>query len=150
VTRCPLTVVCFGDALEQLLKCAADRELPDSFLSAPVPKRILRIPEQAAHDSGLMPPSNQRHPLMRRLPPHRAPIFKSAELLRDLMKQFGNLGLAAAAYNVGPKRVQDWLERRAGLPQETEAYVQIITGHSADEWRTKHLIALNPAARETV
>jgi hypothetical protein len=79
-----------------------------------------------------------------------AAIFKSAELLRDLMKQFGNLGLAAAAYNAGPKRLQDWLERRAGLPQETEAYVQIITGHSADEWRTKHLIALNPAARETV
>jgi hypothetical protein len=77
-----------------------------------------------------------------------AAIFKSAELLRDLMKQFGNLGLAAAAYNAGPKRVQDWLERRAGLPQETEACVQIITGHSADEWRAKHLIALNPAARE--
>jgi soluble lytic murein transglycosylase-like protein len=30
-----------------------------------------------------------------------AAIFKSAELLRDLMKQFGNLGLAAAAYNAG-------------------------------------------------
>ena len=77
-------------------------------------------------------------------------IFKSAELLRDLMKQFGNLGLAAAAYNAGPKRVQDWVEGRAGLPQETEAYVRIITGHSADEWRAKHLIALNPAARDPV
>jgi hypothetical protein len=62
-----------------------------------------------------------------------AAIFKSAELLRDLMKQFGNLGLAAAAYNAGPKRIQDWLERRAGLPQETEAYIQLITGHSADD-----------------
>jgi Transglycosylase SLT domain/SPOR domain len=79
-----------------------------------------------------------------------AAILKSAELLRDLMKQFGNLGLAAAAYNAGPKRVQDWVERRAGLPQETEAYVRIITGHSADEWRAKHLIALNPAARDPV
>ena len=62
-----------------------------------------------------------------------AAILKSAELLRDMMKQFGNLGLAAAAYNAGPKRVQDWVEGRAGLPQETEAYVRIITGHSVEE-----------------
>jgi soluble lytic murein transglycosylase-like protein len=36
-------------------------------------------------------------------------ITKSAELLRSLKSQFGNLGLAAAAYNAGPKRVADWL-----------------------------------------
>src|ERR1700751_1620223 len=34
---------------------------------------------------------------------------KAAELLRALRTQFGNLGLAAAAYNAGPQRVQDWL-----------------------------------------
>jgi hypothetical protein len=77
-------------------------------------------------------------------------ILKSAELLRDLMKQFGNLGFAAAAYNAGPKRVQDWLERRASLPRETQAYVRIITGHSADEWRVTNLIRLNPTAPERV
>ena len=44
-------------------------------------------------------------------------ITKSAELLRDLIMrtQFGNLGLAAAAYNAGPQRVQDWLARRRSL-----------------------------------
>ena len=31
-------------------------------------------------------------------------IPRSAELLRNLKNQFGNLGLAAAAYNAGPKR----------------------------------------------
>jgi hypothetical protein len=62
-------------------------------------------------------------------------INKSAEFLRDLNKQFGNLGLAAAAYNAGPKRVQDWLAGSRSLPSETEAYVSIITGHSADDWR---------------
>src|SRR3974390_3512262 len=36
-------------------------------------------------------------------------IPASAQLLRDLYLTFGNLGLAAAAYNAGPKRVQDWL-----------------------------------------
>src|SRR5207247_1330486 len=33
----------------------------------------------------------------------------SAKFLADLVHQFGNLGLAAAAYNAGPKRVQDWI-----------------------------------------
>src|SRR6266404_5427879 len=34
---------------------------------------------------------------------------KSAEFLRELRAQFGNLGLAAAAYNAGPGRVRDGL-----------------------------------------
>ena len=36
-------------------------------------------------------------------------IPASARLLRDLSQKFGNLGLAAAAYNAGPKRIEDWL-----------------------------------------
>jgi soluble lytic murein transglycosylase-like protein len=47
-------------------------------------------------------------------------INKSAELLRNLRTQFGNWGLAAAAYNAGPKRVQDWLTGRRSLPEETQ------------------------------
>jgi soluble lytic murein transglycosylase-like protein len=34
-------------------------------------------------------------------------ITKSAEILHDLRRQFGNFGLAAAAYNAGHKRVQE-------------------------------------------
>src|SRR6202047_4651172 len=60
-------------------------------------------------------------------------IMKSAEHLHDLRKQFGSLGLAAAAYNAGPKRVQDWLAHARGLPQETEAYGRIFTGGSGGE-----------------
>jgi hypothetical protein len=63
-------------------------------------------------------------------------ITKSAELLRSLTSQFGNLGLAAAAYNAGPKRVADWLAGRRGLPRETQAYVLIVTGHAPQEWIT--------------
>lgn len=61
-------------------------------------------------------------------------IDKSAEFLRNLKDQFGNLGLAAAAYNAGPKRVRDWLAKRRSLPAETRAYVQIVTGHKVDLW----------------
>src|SRR5215204_3508982 len=59
---------------------------------------------------------------------------KSAEFLRELADQFGNLGLAAAAYNAGPQRVRDWLSGRRTLPAETRNYVLAITGLSADEW----------------
>ena len=63
-----------------------------------------------------------------------AALKASANYLRDLRNRFGNLGLAAAAYNAGPQRVQDWLLARGGLPKETRHYVQIVTGHSAEEW----------------
>jgi hypothetical protein len=59
---------------------------------------------------------------------------KSAELLRDLLVQFGNLGLAAAAYNAGPQRVRGWLAGNRTLPAETQAFVRIVTGLSAEEW----------------
>jgi hypothetical protein len=59
---------------------------------------------------------------------------KSAEFLRELRNEFGNLGLAAAAYNAGPRRVRDWLEGRGGLPAETQHYVETITGRPAAEW----------------
>jgi hypothetical protein len=60
---------------------------------------------------------------------------KSAEFLAELRSQFGNLGLAAAAYNAGPRRVQDWLAGTGGMPSETRNYVVAITGSSVEDWR---------------
>jgi hypothetical protein len=59
---------------------------------------------------------------------------KSAEFLRELRAQFGNLGLAAAAYNAGPQRVRDWLAGKRTLPLETQTYVRNVTGRPAQEW----------------
>jgi hypothetical protein len=59
---------------------------------------------------------------------------KAAEFLAELRNQFGNLGLAAAAYNAGPRRVQEWLAGSGGMPGETRNYVSNITGSSVDEW----------------
>src|ERR1700726_676544 len=59
---------------------------------------------------------------------------KSAEFLRELRTQFGNLGLAAAAYNAGPRRVQEWLAGSGPMPQETRNYVVAITGSTVDVW----------------
>jgi hypothetical protein len=64
-------------------------------------------------------------------------IPASARLLRKLFDQFGNLGLAAAAYNAGPRRVRDWLasKGKGRLPDETQGYVKTITGKPAETWR---------------
>jgi hypothetical protein len=59
---------------------------------------------------------------------------KSAEFLAELRGQFGNLGLAAAAYNAGPRRVQEWLAGTGYMPQETRNYVVAITGTTVDDW----------------
>jgi len=61
---------------------------------------------------------------------------KSAGFLAELRNQFGNLGLAAAAYNAGPRRVQEWLAGTGGMPLETRSYVAAITGLSIDDWAT--------------
>lgn len=62
-----------------------------------------------------------------------AAIPASAKLLADLQRQFGNLGLAAAAYNAGPGRVNGFLTS-GSLPAETRAYVLFITGRDAQDW----------------
>jgi len=59
---------------------------------------------------------------------------KSAEFLRDLRRQFGNLGLAAAAYNAGPRRVREWLAGTGGMPSQTRHYVYAITGSTVEQW----------------
>lgn len=57
----------------------------------------------------------------------------SAGLLKDHVARFGNLGLAAAAYNAGAQRVADWLSGGT-LPWETQDYIASITGVPADDW----------------
>jgi Transglycosylase SLT domain len=61
-------------------------------------------------------------------------LRESASYLRELKTTFGNLGLAAAAYNAGPGRLSRWLSGKNSLPQETVEYVQIVTGKPIEEW----------------
>jgi hypothetical protein len=79
---------------------------------------------------------------------------KSAEFLSELRAEFGNLGLAAAAYNAGPQRVRDYLAGRGGMPTETRNYVAAITGKSVDDWvatgRADRAPAPTPSCRQLV
>jgi hypothetical protein len=61
-------------------------------------------------------------------------LLESAKFLGELRMRFGNLGLAAAAYNAGTRRVQDWLSKRGSLPKQTQDYVQVITGRPVADW----------------
>jgi hypothetical protein len=61
-------------------------------------------------------------------------LATSARFLNELLTQFGNVGLAAAAYNAGPKRVTDFMTKKRTLPGETRNYVRVITGAPAEKW----------------
>jgi Transglycosylase SLT domain/SPOR domain len=65
-----------------------------------------------------------------------AAIPASARFLNELRLHFGNLGLAAAAYNAGATAVAHWLANKGSLPFETQDYVLAVTGHDAEEWRS--------------
>ena len=81
-----------------------------------------------------MPGTARERGLLDPFDPEQA-IPHAASFLADLKAQFGNLGLAAAAYNGGPGRVGKWLAGEGGLPAETRAYVLAITGRPAEDWR---------------
>lgn len=59
---------------------------------------------------------------------------KSAAFLSELTRQFGNVGLAAAAYNCGANCVANWLAGRGRMPLETRGYVLAITGRTVQDW----------------
>ncbi len=61
-------------------------------------------------------------------------IPASAKYLAEMKVRFGNLGLAAAAYNSGENRVRRWLNSGGFLPLETENYVLDIMGEPADNF----------------
>jgi hypothetical protein len=127
-----------GDVCNAIVSAARANDLPVSFfanliwqesnfdsvsISPAGAQGIAQFMPRTAFESGLMNPFEPIHAL-----------FTAGELLRKLNGQFGNLGLAAAAYNAGPKRVNDWLGRRGELPGETRSYVRKITGRPAVQW----------------
>jgi hypothetical protein len=67
-----------------------------------------------------------------------AALTASIDFLAHLKARFGNLGLAAVAYNAGEGAAARYI---AGgrIPLETENYVYSITGRAAEEWRKPHL-----------
>jgi len=94
---------------------------------------LTRSGQRAQGIAQFMPGTANERRLLDPFDPVQA-LPKSAEFLGELRDQFGNLGLAAAAYNAGPRRVQEWLAGTGYMPQETRNYVSAITGSSVDDW----------------
>jgi hypothetical protein len=94
---------------------------------------VTRSGERAQGIAQFMPGTASERRLLDPFDPVQA-LPKSAEFLDELRNQFGNLGLAAAAYNAGPRRVQEWLAGTGPMPQETRNYVVAITGSTMEEW----------------
>jgi Transglycosylase SLT domain len=105
----------------------------ESHLRADVVGPVTRSGERALGIAQFMPGTAAERNLLEPFNPAEA-LPKSAEFLAELRAQFGNLGLAAAAYNAGPKRVRDFLAGSRDLPAETHNYVFAVTGHPIKDW----------------
>src|ERR1700737_1232010 len=126
------------DVCRTLEQSAAENALPVEFFARVIWQES-RFNASAVSPKGaegiaqFMPRTADWHGLADPFNPIEA-LRHSAGYLRELRDQFGNLGLAAAAYNAGPGRVSAWLTSHRPLPGETRNYVAIVTGWTADEW----------------
>jgi hypothetical protein len=134
------TEVSLGDLCNALFTSAQDNDLPVQFFANLIWQES-RLRDDAVSKKGamgiaqFMPQVAIERGLDDPFDPMQA-IPASAQLLRTLRLQFGNLGFVAAAYNAGARRVAEWLERRGNLPRETRDYVVRVTGLSVDAWRS--------------
>ena len=94
---------------------------------------VTRSGKRALGIAQFMPGTAAERNLLNPLDPIQA-LPKSAEFLHELRGEFGNLGLAAAAYNAGPRRVREWMAGTGPMPAETRNYVLAITGASVEQW----------------
>lgn len=122
-----------------LSQAAAANDLPEEFFTRLIWQES-RFDTGAVSPAGaqgiaqFMPQTAAMRGLADAFEPLQA-LRESASYLRELRMTFrGNLGLAAAAYNAGPDQVEAWLAGRRLLPGETQAYVRIVTGYSAEAW----------------
>ena len=128
-----------ADICSTLAQAAADNGLPEDFFTRLIWQES-RFNPSAVSPAGaqgiaqFMPQTAAMRGLANAFEPLEA-LRESASYLRELRTTFrGNLGFAAAAYNAGPGQVEAWRAGRSTLPGETQAYVRIVTGHSAEAW----------------
>jgi len=123
---------------ETLVTAAQRHDLPVGFFVRLINQESGFNPEIVSHAGAqgvaqFMPKVAQEWGLKNPFDPHEA-LVASARFLRSLYNQFGNWGMAAAAYNGGMGRVQKWIDKRGKLPDETRHYVMTITGVPAEKW----------------
>lgn len=129
----PITQVC-----EAMADAAAAQGLPIGFFARLIWQeskfdQFARSHAGAMGVAQFMPPTAEEFGLENPFDPIES-VAASARFLRQLRDQFGNLGLAAAAYNAGGGRIRKWLNGQSEMPKETLNYVKVITGHPPKRW----------------
>ena len=117
---------------------ATANKLPIGFFTRLIWKESsLRIdvtsPAGAQGIAQFMPGTAAARGLANPFDPDKA-LPEAAKFLAELSTQFGNLGLAAAAYNAGPTRIAQWLAGQGEVPLETRDFVLAITARPIEDW----------------
>ena len=127
----------FTDVCSAIGRLAREYRLPEGYLARLIWQES-RFDPSAVSPAGaqgiaqFMPGTARLRGLGNAFSPADA-LARSADYLRFLVDKFGNLGLAAAAYNGGEARVSGW-QNGGWLAGETRNYVMIITGVPAESW----------------
>ena len=113
--------------------------IPENFFARLIWKESLFDPNAVSSKGAegiaqFMPATAKLRGLADPFDPKQA-IAASAVYLAELRRTYGNLGLAAAAYNAGEDRIRRWISGIGDLPFETKAYVLSITGRGHAEWK---------------
>jgi len=128
-----------GDVCKLLVENAVRSGLPVNFLTRLIWRESI-FDDQAVSSAGaegiaqFMPQTARLRGLKDSFN-YREALAAAADYLAFLQDKFGNLGLAAAAYNFGEDGTAGWLAGKRSLPNETEDYVLEITGHEASAWK---------------
>jgi hypothetical protein len=140
----PIERVC-----EALVDAAVAHSLPVGFFARLIWQESrfdqwARSPVGAMGVAQFMPPTAAEYGLRDPFDPIES-VAASARFLGELREQFGNLGLAAAAYNAGGGRIRKWLNGQSAMPEETRKYVNIITGHPPKRWTVQKPLEVSVA-----
>lgn len=128
-----------ADVCSTIERAAGENGLDPNFLARLLWKESLFEPSAISPAGALgiaqfMPDTARIRRLDDPMNPAKA-IHASADYLRFLIDGFGNVGLAAVAYNGGERRARNFVGGGQVLPYETQDYVEAITGHNAWKWR---------------
>lgn len=135
---CIETLTYSADVCRAIDRYAERWSLPDAFLARLIWQEsrfdpVAISPAGAQGIAQFMPGTARLRTLENPFDPAEA-LARSAEYLNFLEGKYGNLGLAAAAYNSGEGRISQFVSGNGGVPLETREYVAIITGYPIEHW----------------
>lgn len=141
-----------GRICELIAQEADEHELPREFFARLIWKEsrfdhLAVSPAGAEGIAQFMPATAKSRGLSDSFDIEKA-IPASAKYLAELKRGYGNLGLAAAAYNAGETRISNWLGSGGFLPLETEDYVLDVTGEPADNFTDRNRQVTNKPLAE--